>query len=429
MKVLHVAYSSQPDSTGASIRTRYIVETQARLGIEPVVLSSPFQRPVSPDCAQSRERLNGIWHYRCFNHRDYGEFMAADKPLATRSRKLLELLPFAAKIRHIAKVERVDVIHAHNNFFCGLAAALAARSLGLPSVYEVRSLTEECLLDQGATGRRGLIYAGYRAFDALTFGLSSHITAISEGLRQDLVRRRVPASRITVAGNGVDADRIQPSVRCRNPKLMQQLRLPGDVFVLGYIGTLFSYESLDLLLEAVSLLKTRMPDLYLIFVGDGEAMGRLKSMSEKIGVEDRVRFVGSVPHDEVAKYYELVDLFVLPRRRTRLTDLVTPLKPLEIMARAKPVLASDCGGHRELVVEGVNGYLFDPSCPDTLAARIEELSGQPEALVEIGRKARAWVQANRSWDAMLRPTVALYSHLTKARPATRTDMGGRALQQ
>src|SRR5206468_1516209 len=107
----------------------------------------------------------------------------------------------------------------------------------------------------------------------------------------------------------------------------------------------------------------------------------------------------------------LVDLFVLPRRRNRLTDLVTPLKALEIMARAKPLLASNCGGHSELVEEGVNGYLFDVSRPGALGERIQDLALRSDCIREIGRRARDWVGRHRTWEMMVRPTIDLYSRL------------------
>src|SRR5262249_47358012 len=120
---------------------------------------------------------------------------------------------------------------------------------------------------------------------------------------------------------------------------------------------------------------------------------------------------GRVPHEEVGAYYGAIDLFVLPRRPTRLTDAVTPLKPLEIMARAKPLVASDCGGHRELVVEGTNGFLFPASSEGALADTIARLAAQPEALRELGTAARRWVAAHRSWRTAVAPTVELYTRL------------------
>src|SRR6266566_7328480 len=125
LRVLHVLHSGYPDTTGASIRSRYIAETQAALGIEPLVLTSPFQAPVELANAAGVEWLQGIPYYRCFDPRYDDAFMAPGKSLTTRARKLLALLPLARIVRNLARERGVDVIHGHGLFYCGLAAALA----------------------------------------------------------------------------------------------------------------------------------------------------------------------------------------------------------------------------------------------------------------------------------------------------------------
>src|SRR6185436_13976399 len=209
----------------------------------------------------------------------------------------------------------------------------------------------------------------------------------------------------TVVGNGVDVNRQQPS-QPRNPALMQKLGFPSDAFVLGYIGTLFAYESLDVAIDALAQLRSRHPQLRLLIVGGGVAREQLVAQAAQLGLTNEVRFVDRVPHDEIGRYYGLVDLFLLPRRPNRLTDLVTPLKPLEIMARAKPVLASDCGGHRELISSGENGFLYDRS-DDGLITAIRDLGARRAELPTIGARARVWVTRERSWRKMVAPTVSL----------------------
>jgi len=418
MKALHLLYSASPDVTGASIRSRYLVEAQARLGIEPIVLSSPFQPPVDDRCAEGVERIDNIPYYRSFKGGLHGEFMAARKPLGTRLRKLSALPSFIARARAVALAERVDLLHGHSLFFCGLAAALAARSLGRPSLYEVRSLIEEGLVVQGGTTPRGIVYRGYRFCDMLAIRLATHITTISEGLKRDLIERGVPAQKITVVGNGVDGDRQRPAAP-RDPAALAQWGFPPNAFVVGYIGTLFTYESLDLLIAAIAKITAAVPHLRVVLVGEGDAAETLRALVAQRKLESIVKFTGRVPHEAVGEYYSVIDLFVLPRRRNRLSDLVTPLKPLEIMARAKPLLASDCGGHLELVTDGVNGYTFHADDEVALAKRIRALSQQRDALTAVGESARRWVLQHRSWRAMVQPTVDLYARLLNDRGASR----------
>lgn len=410
MRVLHVMHSTHPDVTGASIRSRYLVETQAGLGIEPLVVSSPFQPPADAANRAGVEWLNGIPYYRCFDPSYDHRFMVPRKSLATRGRKLTALPAFVRRVRRIAREQRVDVIHGHSLFFCGLAAVLAARSLRVPSVYEVRSLIEDTLVPEGGAAQEGVLYRAYRWFDNLTVRLATHVVTISEGLRRDLTERGVPPERITVVGNGVDVTRQTPAAG-PDATLQTQLGLPAGSFVLGYIGTLFAYESLDAAIDSVAALAPSIPALRLLIIGDGNARASLVAQVRRLNLQDRVQFLTRIPHDDIGRYYGLIDLFVLPRRPNRLTNLVTPLKPLEIMARTKPLLASNCGGHRELIIHGENGLLFDAEAPAGLTDAVRSAYAGRSALPDLGRRARLWAAANRSWEAAVTPTIAMYDHL------------------
>jgi PEP-CTERM/exosortase A-associated glycosyltransferase len=420
MRVLHVCHSAYPDTTGASIRSRYIAATQKQLGLDPIVVSSPFQVPADPGQARGVEYVDGIAYHRCFDPSYDHQFMVARKSLATRVRKLTAIRTFTRDVQRIGREQRAEVLHGHSLFFCGLAAVFAARALKVPSIYEVRSLIEDTLVREGGASEGGVVYRAYRWFDDLTVRLASHVVTISEGLRGDLVARGVPDSRITVIGNGVDVEKQTPAPPA-DPHLRNELGFPADAFVLGYIGTLFAYESLDVAIEAIAQLRSRHPQLRLLIVGGGVARDQLVAQAAQLGLTHEVRFVDRVPHDEIGRYYGLVDLFLLPRRPNRLTDLVTPLKPLEIMARAKPVLASDCGGHKELVVSGENGLLYDARSPTGLADAIATHLQRRAELVDLGARARRWVAAHRSWTSAVRPTLALYETLTRTNPLTRTQ--------
>jgi PEP-CTERM/exosortase A-associated glycosyltransferase len=416
VRVLHVLHSAHPDVTGGSIRSRYLVETQAALGLVPVVVSSPFQPPCDPASARGVEWVNGVAYHRTFDPTYDHRFMVPRKPLGQRVQKLTALFSFTKRIRSIARAERVDVIHGHSLFYCGMAAALAARSLGRASIYEVRSLIEEGLVQEGGARRNGLLFRSYRSLERLSLAMVDHVVAISEGLRTDLIARGIAQERITVVPNGVDVDQQQPAPP-RDPSLLAELGWPPGAFVVGYIGSLLAYESLDVLIGAVAALAPRAPALRLLIVGDGPARDDLMARARELSLADRVQFAGRVRHEEVARYYGAVDLFVLPRVPTRLTNLVTPLKPLEIMARAKPLLASDCGGHRELVVPGENGLLYDAAGEDALARSIRDCAGRREQLESLGRRARAWVARRRSWRDVVGPSLSTYARLAERRAA------------
>src|SRR5690606_28617170 len=142
--------------------------------------------------------------------------------------------------------------------------------------------------------------------------------------------------------------------------------------VLGFVGSFYAYEGLDLLVQAFASLSAQRSDLMLLLVGGGPQEQALKAQVAQLGLLDKVIFSGRVPHDEVSGHYALIDILAYPRRSMRLTELVTPLKPLEAMAQGKIFVASDVGGHKELIDDGRTGTLFKA---DDEAALVAAVSG------------------------------------------------------
>ena len=130
---------------------------------------------------------------------------------------------------------------------------------------------------------------------------------------------------------------------------------------------------------------------------------------------DRIHFVGRVPHEAVELYYSLIDILAYPRKKMRLTDLVTPLKPLEAMAQGKLVAASDVGGHRELIEDGVTGTLFAPDDPAAIAAALASLLGERHLWDERRRTARTFVETHRNWSSNILRYEPVYQRLLSAK--------------
>jgi glycosyltransferase involved in cell wall biosynthesis len=200
------------------------------------------------------------------------------------------------------------------------------------------------------------------------------------------------------------------------PELRTRLGLDGAL-VLGFIGSFYAYEGLPVLLRALPAMLAREPRLRLLLVGGGEQEPELKRLAAELGIAGEVHFTGRVPHAEVQRYYDLVEALVYPRLSTRLTELVTPLKPLEAMAQGKLVIASDVGGHRELIRHGETGVLFKAGDPATLAAAVLDLLGHPERWTGIKAAARHYVETERTWQQTGAAYDGLYTRLLKAQPA------------
>jgi PEP-CTERM/exosortase A-associated glycosyltransferase len=388
-KILHVLDHSLPIGSGYSYRTRSIVTFQKRLGLEPVVLTSPKQGTAS----DGLERVDGIAHYRT------GQ-TGGRLPFA---RELLLMVRLASRIIRVARAEGAELIHAHSPSLNGLPALWAARRLGLPVVYEVRTFWEDAAVNNGTFAEGSLRYRLSRALETAVLRRVHHVIAICEGIRAEVISRGIPPERITVVPNGVEAEWLER--RARATDLAAQLELgAGPVF--GYIGSFSRYEGLPFLIGAMPELLARFPGARLLLVGGGRDEEAVRAAARRAG--SAVVLPGRVPQERVRDLFTLLDVFVLPRRRIRLTELVTPLKPLEAMAMGVPVLASDIGGHAELVSDGETGLLFKAESADSLVEQAVRLGGDPRLRAGLVAGGRRWVEAERTWDRIVAGYLPIY---------------------
>ncbi len=185
--------------------------------------------------------------------------------------------------------------------------------------------------------------------------------------------------------------------------------------MIGFAGSFYAYEGLDLLIEAAARLAPRHPRLRVLLVGGGSQDEALRRLVTARGLDERVVFAGRVPHDDVQRYYDLIDLLVYPRRRMRLTELVTPLKPLEAMAQGRMLVASDVGGHRELIRDGETGFLFPAGDVNALAATIEKVLTHTGDWPRLQAQARRHVELERTWSRSVARYVQVYASLRAPR--------------
>jgi PEP-CTERM/exosortase A-associated glycosyltransferase len=246
------------------------------------------------------------------------------------------------------------------------------------------------------------------------------VTTICEGLRADIVGRGIAPERVTVIPNAVDTDAFRFG-GAGDDALRDRLGLRGAT-VVGFAGSFYAYEGLDLLVDAARLLRDPMPDLRLLFVGGGPQEASLRARAAAAGVADRVIFTGRVPHADVQRYYELIDVAAYPRHRIRLTELVTPLKPLEAMAQGRLVVASDVGGHRELIRDGDTGFLFGAGDVRALATTLEHVLRSRELWPAVKARARAFVEGERSWARSVSGYVVAYGRARAAERDTRPQV-------
>ncbi len=379
LRILHVLDHSTPLHSGYTFRTLSILREQHKLGWETVHLTTPKHGPT----ASMQEDVDGLTFYRT--------------PSTAGAGLLTQMRLTANRLGEIIRMTKPDVIHAHSPVLNALPSLWVGRRQRLPVVYEMRASWEDAAVDHGTTVEGSLRYRLSRALETFALRQADQITTICEGLRGDIATRGVPDARITVIPNAVDAAMFRFGVEA-DPNLRRSLGLVGAT-VLGFAGSFYGYEGLDLLLEAARRMLPRHPNLRVLLVGGGPQEGNLKAQAAAAGLQDRVIFTGRVAHADVQRYYELIDVLAYPRLPIRLTELVTPLKPLEAMAQGRMLVASDVGGHRELVRHEETGFLFRAGDAGALEKALDDVLAQRERWPQIRLQARRFVELERTWTA------------------------------
>ncbi|PJB44343.1 MAG: glycosyltransferase WbuB, partial [Comamonadaceae bacterium CG_4_9_14_3_um_filter_60_33] len=236
---------------------------------------------------------------------------------------------------------------------------------------------------------------------------------ICEGLRADIVARGVPSAKVTVIPNAVNLNAFSLGSP-PDPALLAKHNLTGCT-VIGFIGSFYAYEGLDLLLAALPTLLKARPDVKVLLVGGGVQETNLRQQAQALGVADKVVFTGRVPHQDVNRYYDLIDVLAYPRHPMRLTELVTPLKPLEAMAQGQLFVASDVGGHKELIEHNKTGVLFKAGSADALAQALLGLLNNPALWPVLKANGREFVENVRNWKNSVANYVAPYERLTPSK--------------
>ena len=395
-RVLHVLDHSLPLHSGYTFRTRAILKAQQAMGLE--VRGVTGQRHSAAHSGDPEE-ADGLLFYRTSG-------AAQGLPLV---REWSEVTALADRIVALAQEWRPDVLHAHSPALCGLAALKAGRRLGIPVVYEIRAFWEDAAVGNG-TGREGSAkYWLTRVLENDVVSGADRVVTICDGLRQDLIARGYAPEKIAIMPNGVDLEMFGSPLE-RDVALAQELGL-GDGPVIGFLGSFYPYEGLDDMIAAMPAIVARVPDARLLLVGGGPAEAALRAQAAASSAANAIRFVGRVPHHEVDRYYSLVDVVCYPRKAMRLTELVTPLKPLEAMAQGKLVAASDVGGHRELVRDGQNGTLFPADNPVGLAAAMVQMLVSQANWPERRSRARVWVGEHHDWALNVQRYQVVYQAL------------------
>jgi glycosyltransferase involved in cell wall biosynthesis len=393
-RVLHMVARSLPEHrAGSTFRTHYLVQAQRWLGIDAqVVTGCGFP---AADSGGTELHLDVPYHR-----------LAA---VGQGSRVELRLRAHVEAAAELIRELRPALLHPASDYLNATVAIELGRRFGIPVVYEVRGFPEEYLPRRPGSRVLHEKWGGRRVIEAQCWRRADHIVTLAEVMKEHIVAKGVPADRVTVVPNAVDAEVFEPTGR--DLELASRLGIAAEDTVLGYVTSFNAYEGLRYLIEAGARLRLHGRRAKVLLVGDGPERAHLEQLARRLGVAEHVIFTGRLHHDEVGRYYDLIDVFVVPRTSEATTELVTPLKPYEAMAMRKPVLVSGTRALREMVIDGETGLHFRPEDAGDLVNKAELLIDDRELARRVGRAGREWVMRNRSWAANAEIYRELYASL------------------
>lgn len=399
MRILHVLDHSLPLHSGYTFRTRAILKAQMERGWTVAGVTGPrYHTGDAPF-----ETLDGIDFHRTKQMRRLPPVLG----------EAAEIAAFARRIGEVVERFRPDILHAHSPVIDPLAAMRASKKYGIPLLYEIRAFWEDAAVGNGTGTEGSLKYRAIRGLETYACKRADGVAVICEGLKRDLMARGIDGEKIMVSPNGVDLH-LFGEPPARDAALSAEWGL-DDAEVIGFIGSFYDYEGLDDLIAAMPALVAARPKVRLLMVGGGPMEEKLRAQAKTSSAAEAIHFVGRVPHEQVERYYSLIDLLVYPRKHMRLTDLVTPLKPIEAMAQRRLVAASDVGGHRELIRDGDTGTLFPPDDPAALAQAVARVLENRDGWDAQRERGRAFVEKERNWSSNISRYEPVYQKLIEAR--------------
>ena len=401
---MHVLTNSLPHTrSGYAYRSHAILTTLKEAGHEVAAATRPSY-PVTIGRVSSGpvETVDGVDYLRQIPLR----------PLSTPTARLDDQASWLASQ---AQNRGAQILHTTTHYVNGLATGAAARAAGLPWVYEVRGVLEETWAAAGGSPEEREARRASQRFQLMwakeieVASAADAVITLGETMREHLIAGGVPESSITLIPNSVSEAVVDADVARTPAEVRAGLGLPEAGIWVGTAASIVGYEGLDDLVDAVIFARSQGTDLRLLIAGDGVALPALRERARELG--EHAVFTGRVAQTEAIDHQLALDAIVVPRKDEPVCRLVTPIKPIEAMGLARPVVVSDLPALRELVPEKA-GVCVSPGNPRELADTLSELAFDEGTRKRFGQNGREHVLATRRWKDIGRRYGQVYSQLT-----------------
>ena len=407
LNILHLLFSSLPKVSGYAIRSHNILRSQKSY-VNPYGIIDPrsFHN-------NKIDIIDGIKYYRYPYNPGIRLFVEPKISKKLRIEKAYDYYYrtlFKCPLKFLRKVVDhldTDIIHGHSTEKFAKFGEIIAKEKKIPFIYEVRGFLEDTHVGLGTIKFGSREYQKRKLKETLLMKKADMIITLGEAMRNDIAKRGIYRKKITVVPNGVNTEILKPKLP--NITLKKELGIVKKR-VIGYIGSVRRIEGIEYLLRAISILRKRKEDVFLLIVGSYDPIyfSDLNLMSKKLGITNNIKFTGPVPNSVISDYYSIIDIIVIPRKNLRVNRLVTPLKPLEAMAMERVLLTSDLPALKELVKPNISGDLFEAENPYDLANKILKYLNDSHIREQLGRSARVFVKKNFEWRNLIKTYIEIY---------------------
>ena len=401
--ILHVLSSSLPYvSQGYAMRSHSILRNQHKLGLPLAVVS----RPGFPWDLRQFQHL-GLHDIPHIEQIDELEYRRIPDPEGGWGKVPLDvyLNRYVSHLSRVVEELRPAVLHAASNFVNGCVAGVVGRSAGIPVIYEVRGFWEMTRGSINPAFKESVRFRCQQRLETRALEMADTVVCISEGLKREILQRGIATEKIHIVPNGVDCQVFRACPK--DPALVSSLGLEGKI-VVGYIGSLVAYEGLEVLLQAAAqLIKKHLP-IKVLIVGDGLVRKALENLAQELSLGEAVCFTDRIPHEEVLRYYSVIDICPFPRKNLEICHLVPPLKPYEAMAMEKAVVVSDVAALKEMVVDGETGLVCQADNVSALADTIGLVVEDAGLRNKLGQAGQRWVSTYRDWETLAQRYLQVY---------------------
>jgi len=409
-KIFHLLNVSLPDLSGYSIRSHNILKHQKEYCHIYAITEPAYIQKKTPD------NIENILYFRFPPTKGYQLFFNPKIKKIVRKAQILNwyyrtiFKNTLFSLKKLITFYKPDILHVHSSHFYGYYISKIAKKLKIPFIFEVRGFLEDTHVGLGILKQGSLQYNNKKKFRLKIIKKADAVITLGHAMKKELISQGVDKNKIKIVPNGVDIKELHP----KPPKisLKEKLSIKNEK-TLGYVGSIRRIEGIEILLEAMKVIKKEINDAILLIVGPGDPIyiNELKNISKKLKINNCVKFLGPVPNSEIDDYYSILDICIIPRLNIRVNRLVTPLKPLEVMAMGKVLVVSDLPALKELVKSNISGVFFKAENSENLAKKIIHLILNPNQMERLGKSSRQFVKNNFDWHLNIKKYITLYETL------------------